>query len=851
MKKIFTILTFYFIIHCSYGQCNTSDFQSLKDFYNVTLTDYWSTNASWAVIRDNSLPPANCTFQGIYGITSEVIAGEERVTGISFQNSYIPGVLSSSIGSLSELKTLTITGTMRDNPATALSGTIPVEMLNLTKLTKADLTNNALTGLVPDFGSLPLMANLSIIANSFQFGDLEPNFSSNQSISTFEYEYQSFDAQYWFQRAQVGDDVSVNTGISGANNQYQWKKNGSWLTGEANSSVLVPNIQESQFGNDKYQAIVTSSTIPGLSLTSPEIVILEDGVNCHPTDFAALKDLYNSAGGSSWYPQFMWNDIRENDTPPANCTFFGINLLESEKIDGAERITSFSNTSYQYGGFLPASIADMEHLEVFEIRNGNPPFWSPKITAIPAEIGSLTNLKKLVLSDLEIEGTIPSLAGLTSLEELDLGSNKLEGGIPAYLGNLTNLEKINLGSNKLSGSIPSNLLNLNDLQEFSVYGNDISGVVPDFSSLTQLSYLSIGENKFQFGDFETKLDDFNVAFSFNYNPQKKVGPDSYLRTNIGGSLTFEAVVSGDENTYQWYFDGSPLMGETNATLVLNNIQPSQIAKSYFCEINSDIVTDLTLQTGVFVPLKNGVNCSATDFAALKAFYEAAEGDNWRYNTGWEIITENATPPANCTFTGIFGTTKSEVNNEERIVALELQGNNLKGMLSPSLGDLSELTTLHMDGSYSGPGSSSNYISGSIPSTLGDLEKLTSVKLANQGLSGCFDYNLKKLCGQLTTAQFYNYLLDASWEDFCSSNAGVCPGTLPPCAESAVLVSMVDDVSSGQTNIDVKNSTGFIEASNKITGTAKATFSAGRYIYLKPGFIANSGTVFLAQNGGCD
>lgn len=850
--KICTLIMLLVLSNEAYPQCNTSDFSALKDFYNNTLTVDWSHGQSgtWDIIKNNATPPLNCTFQGIYGITSETIGGEERVTGISFQYNRFTGVLVSSIGNLTELKTLVLAETKTVYPIAFLHGTLPIELLNLTKLTNINLSNNGLSGSVPDFGSLPSLTNLNISGNFFQFGELETNFTSNQTISSFAYQSQSFKDNFWNERAPIGGNATLIANVSGTNNQYIWTKNGSVVNGETNATLVISNVQESQFAEDKYKAVVTSSSIPGLTMTTPDIIILEDGVNCHPADFAALKDLYNSAGGTSWFNNSptSWNIIKENATPPANCTFYGIVYLTSEKIAGAERITSFVHDAWGINGYIPPSIGNMEHLEVFQIKNTNS-VRSPKIAAIPSEINDLANLKKLILFDLEIEGAIPSLSGLVSLEELDLSNNKLEGSIPVSLGSLANVKIINLWNNQLTGTIPSNFTSLSSLQTLSIFENNISGTVPDLSTLPLLESFSISQNRFQFGDFETKLNDFNNAFTFNYKPQKKVSPNEYLRTNTGGNLTLEAIVSGGQNNYQWYFEGSPLSGETNSTLVLTNIQASQFEKPYHCEITSDIVTTLTLQTGDKTLLKNGVNCSAVDFAALKAFYDAAQGGNWLNKTGWEIIAENATPPANCTFTGIYGTTKAEVNNEERIVSLDLQGNNLRGTLNPSLGDLSELATLHMDGNY--VGSSYNRLTGSIPGSLGDLVHLTSVKLSNLGLSGCFDYNLKKLCGQLTTAEFYNYQLDANWENFCSSNAGVCSGTLPPCAESAVLVSMADDVSSGQTNIDVKNSTGFIEASNKITGTAKATFSAGRYIYLKPGFIANSGTVFLAQNGGCD
>jgi hypothetical protein len=71
-----------------------------------------------------------------------------------------------------------------------------------------------------------------------------------------------------------------------------------------------------------------------------------------------------------------------------------------------------------------------------------------------------------------------------------------------------------------------------------------------------------------------------------------------------------------------------------------------------------------------------------------------------------------------------------------------------------------------------------------------------------------------------------------------------------CPSQLTLVSTADDYSSG-TQLKTASSTGgTITATNKITGTAQVTYQA-KAIELKAGFQANSGTVFLAQPGGCN
>jgi hypothetical protein len=76
---------------------------------------------------------------------------------------------------------------------------------------------------------------------------------------------------------------------------------------------------------------------------------------------------------------------------------------------------------------------------------------------------------------------------------------------------------------------------------------------------------------------------------------------------------------------------------------------------------------------------------------------------------------------------------------------------------------------------------------------------------------------------------------------------VCP---PPCANALTFISTADDITNGTILKEANATTGLITASNKVTGTANATFRA-KAIILGVGFKADNGVVFKAEVGGCN
>jgi Leucine-rich repeat (LRR) protein len=79
----------------------------------------------------------------------------------------------------------------------------------------------------------------------------------------------------------------------------------------------------------------------------------------------------------------------------------------------------------------------------------------------------------------KITGTIPTEIGLlTELASLSITNATLTGTIPTEIGNLVKMRRMWLYDNQLTGSIPAELNSLTELEVLELHHNDLSGAMP-------------------------------------------------------------------------------------------------------------------------------------------------------------------------------------------------------------------------------------------------------------------------------------------------------------------------------------------------------------------------------------
>lgn len=121
------------------------------------------------------------------------------------------------------------------------------------------------------------------------------------------------------------------------------------------------------------------------------------------------------------------------------------------------------------------------------------------VGSLPPEVGSLTNLVHLYISENNLSGPLPDSLGncLISMMKLRLnGNNSFSGAIPTSFSSMRGLILLNLTDNMLSGKIPEELSCISALEELCLAHNNLSGPIPQtFGNMTSLNHLDVSFNQ--------------------------------------------------------------------------------------------------------------------------------------------------------------------------------------------------------------------------------------------------------------------------------------------------------------------------------------------------------------------
>ncbi|RVW64438.1 Receptor like protein 42 [Vitis vinifera] len=284
----------------------------------------------------------------------------------------------------------------------------------------------------------------------------------------------------------------------------------------------------------------------------------------------------------------------------------------------------------------------------------------------------------------------PLICNMSSLMLLDLSNNNLSGRIPQCLANLSkSLSVLDLGSNSLDGPIPQTCTVTNNLRVIDLGENQFQGQIPrSFANCMMLEHLVLGNNQ---------IDDI-FPFWLGALPQLQV---LILRSN-----RFHGAIGSWQSNFRF-----PKLRIIDLS---DNKFIGDLPSEYFQNWDAMKLTDIANNLRY---MQTHPKFQIPGYSWIDSYMYSMRMTNKGMQRFYEQIPD------------IF-------------IAIDFSGNNFKGQIPTSIGNLKGLHLLNLGG---------NNLTGHISSSLGDLTQLESLDLSQNQLSGEIPLQLTRI----TFLAFFN------------------------------------------------------------------------------------------------
>ena len=653
-------------------------------FYRAMDGPNWTNNDNW--LTDAPLREWHGVDTDDSGrVTSLVLEIKWDEEARSWVTGTLSGQLPPELGNLSRLEVLDLKGNN-------LSGRIPPELGKLDRLRELDLSwNTRLVGPIPpELGKLTELERLELGDNQRMSGRIPPELGRLVNLEDLILHDVPVTGAI---PPELGNLVRLTrldlaeTRLSGPIPASFVRLRRLWYLGIEATALCIPGTAELvDWSRGQYPTLW-----------------------CNDADFAALNALYEKAGGNGWADADGWLADR------------ALERWHGVAADSLGRVLELDLSDNGLTGQLPANLGQLERMTDLRIGNN-----AALVGRLPASLSTLalsafqyggtglcvpaddtfrqwlggisshdgTGKTCAPLSDREVLETLydaTSGANWTDNENwltdaplgtwhgvtvdesgrvvrLDLSGNNLEGPIPPELGHLSSLERLFLRGNSLIGEIPPALGNLTRLRQLRLSFNDLVGEIPpELGNLSNVFYdLALWENNLT-GSIPPELGKLSGLRWLFLAGNELTGVIPPELGNLGGLETLAL----------WEND-------------LTGAIPPDLGK--LTKLEELIVYDNSLD-GVIPP----------DLGRLVSLQEL------------DLDNNNLTGPI-----------PPELGNLARLQELFVRNNDLVGPIPPEMGDLASLELLMLDG---------NDLTGALPPELGKLSALTLLLLTDNDLTG--------------------------------------------------------------------------------------------------------------------
>ena len=382
-----------------------------------------------------------------------------------------------------------------------LTGTLPANLAQLTKLEVLDLGGNSLADPLPDLSDLKRMRTLKLRANQFieeiprwigNFRKLRHlDLSENEFAGSVPQEVGSLTALSYMDLSNNRLSGNLPAEMAGLESlvylDLRWNSIESPLPDLSELKLLVYFLLgANQLKGEIPIWLANLPALERLDLSHNQLV------GSLPSDLENLADLRSLN---------LQNNQLEGVLPPeiGDLRYLERLDLSNNHLTGSvpEELGSLSSLRHlnlsnnNLSGNLPGTLAELKRFFYLDLR------WNRFTDPLP-DLSEVGTIEALLLTDNEFGGEIPKWIGnLRNLERLDISHNQFRGEFPVELGTLSKLRSLAAHHNKLEGPIPPQIGKLHELRRLILNDNQLTGLIPEeLGSLPSLRHLNLSNNSF-------------------------------------------------------------------------------------------------------------------------------------------------------------------------------------------------------------------------------------------------------------------------------------------------------------------------------------------------------------------